>query len=219
MLFASLILRAHDETLPARRLITAPTGSTGCAAPVRRASLRSAAWLAAGGALLIAGCEGAMAPNAPPSGAQINKPAAAKPALAAPVAEPRLASAWLGTRTWTEREVSIDALRRIGPAALPALVDLLHGPDADVRQLAARAIALMGPAAKAAVPDLLAGLSDLDPAVRKNVIRALGQVGPGAETAIPALVDEIQKPGPLVEPPRPTSPGTSGALPVPGLTP
>lgn len=189
----------------------------------RRGVSGPAAALAAA-ALILCGCEGPVAPpNAPPPGAQANKPAAAKPATAAPAAtpvtEPRLHPAWLGTKDWTEREVAIDSLRRIGPAALPALVDMLHGQDHDVQQLAARAIALMGPAAKAAVPDLVAALSDLDPGVRKNVIRALGQIGPAAETAIPALVEEVQKPGPVVEPAQPTSRPGSPTLPTPGISP
>ncbi len=127
--------------------------------------------------------------------------------------EPPLHPRWSGTRAWTERETAVDALRRVGPGALPALVELLHGSDRDLRELSARAIALMGPAAKAAVPDLEAALSDLDPDVRKNVIRALGQMGPEAQSAIPTLVQEIHRPEPVVGMPSETESPSSAAPP------
>ncbi len=122
-------------------------------------------------------------------------------------------AAWPGTNQWSERETAVDALRRIGPAALPTLVELLHGSDPKIRAAAARGIALMGPAAKAAVPDLEAALSDTDPIVRKNVIRALGQMGPAAESAVSLLVQEIHRPGPVIETVKETVPRNGYARP------
>ena len=164
--------------------------------------------------LTVSGCGTPLVePSAPPPSAHL---AAATPQTigipAAPIhEEPLLHSSWPGTHEWTERETAVDSLRRIGPSALPALVELLHGSDRNLRELSARAITLMGPAAKAAVPDLEAALSDLDPDVRKNVMRALGQMGPAAESAIPALVQEIHRSEPVAEPsktllPKPAQP-------------
>jgi hypothetical protein len=161
--------------------------------------------------LLATGCGGTLKePVAPPPGVDVEaiREHQAKEKRPTVAAEPEAQQGWPGTRQWSERVIAIDALRRIGPSALPALVELLHGPDARLRESAARAIALMGPVAKAAVPDLEAALSDLDPAVRKNVIRALGQMGPAAEAAIPALVQEIHK-----SEPTPGSP-TNGGMPT-----
>jgi HEAT repeats len=167
-----------------------------------RPSRQTACWLVA--LVVVSGCESSPSePNAPPLGAQrTTANPQAIPAKASPApARPPLHPSWAGTQTWTERETAVDALRRIGPTALPALVELLHGSDRNLREMAARAIALMGPAAKSAIPDLEARLSDLDPEVRKNVIRALGQMGPDAESAIPALVQEIHRPGPAAATP------------------
>jgi hypothetical protein len=140
-----------------------------------------------------AGCGGKLSePSAPPPGASMKSvPAigAAMPLGHGDSAEPH----WVGADRWTEPETAVDSLGRIGPASLPALVELLHGQDEHLRIAAARAIAVMGPEAKPAVPDLTAALSDASAAVRKNVIRALGQMGPAAEPAIDALVKEARR--------------------------
>ena len=94
----------------------------------------------------------------------------------------------LGLREWTLRETAADALARIGPPAVPALVDALHDPDADTRAQAARALARMGRVARDALPALVEALNDPDPRVRHHAARALGQMGPDAAPAIPALV-------------------------------
>jgi HEAT repeats len=143
--------------------------------------------------LTLTGCGAKVTePTEPPPGAagvaQMNVPRANSPLRLEP-----LTQGWVGTRLWTEHQTAVDALRRIGPAALPSLVELLHGQDRLLREEAARAIALMGPEAKDAVPDLIGALSDQDAEVRKNVIRAIGQMGPSATTAIPALVQEIHR--------------------------
>jgi hypothetical protein len=158
-------------------------------------------------ALAIGGCgDKYREPDAPPPGAEARiPPRTASAATAASALTPEIHPRWIGTRHWTERETAIDALRRIGPQALPNLVELLHGPDPIERELSARAIALMGPEAKAAVPDLVAALSDSDPDVRKNVMRAIGQMGPDAASAIPVLVQEVHRPSlPKVETPNKT---------------
>ena len=105
---------------------------------------------------------------------------------------PQIPERWPQYREWTMREVSIDALSRIGTAAIPALVDALQNPDPLLRRHAAQALARIGPEARDAVPDLIVALQDRDEEVRKNVARALGQIGPAAEAAVPALLEELK---------------------------
>lgn len=89
---------------------------------------------------------------------------------------------------WTMEQAVADALRRIGAAAVPAVVQTLQSPDPETRKRAVDLLGRMGPSAKEAVPDLIEALADRDPQVRKMAVRALGQIGPAAAAAIPALI-------------------------------
>lgn len=95
---------------------------------------------------------------------------------------------------WGLPETAADALARIGPAAVPALMQALDSKEPYVRERAAQAFARMGPEASAAVPALTRALRDGDPDVRRAAARALGQIGPAAETAIPALAVAMSQP-------------------------
>ncbi len=93
-------------------------------------------------------------------------------------------------RQWTAY-----ALGWIGPAAAPALIELLGHDDADVRAWAADGCRVMGPKAKDAVPALLAALKSNDAEeeenngmLETNVMNALGSIGPAAAEAAPAFV-------------------------------
>jgi hypothetical protein len=97
-------------------------------------------------------------------------------------------------REWGVRETAIDALARIGPAAIPSLIVALEDPNADVRDRAAQSLARMGPPAKEAVPMLIAALEDPDWSVRRSAARALGQIGPEAAPAVPALMQLLKSP-------------------------
>jgi HEAT repeat protein len=92
---------------------------------------------------------------------------------------------------WTEQEAAAEALGRIGPAALPQLVELLKSPQADVRLIAAQVIARMGSDAKEAVPALIPLLNDPDERVRKAATRTLGRIGPDAAAAVPELLEAL----------------------------
>jgi hypothetical protein len=92
---------------------------------------------------------------------------------------------------WTEQEAAAEALGRIGPAALPQLIELLRSPQADVRLLAAQVIARMGSDAKDAVPALIPLLKDPDERVRKAATRTLGRIGPDASAAVPELLQAL----------------------------
>jgi HEAT repeat protein len=95
-----------------------------------------------------------------------------------------------------------DALVRIGDPAVPALLQILNGPDEDMRVCAADALGRIGPEAKAAVPSLIRIMERVNPAgpfvvqgeptdgtplLIRTVIRALGAIGPDARTAAPVL--------------------------------
>jgi HEAT repeats len=70
----------------------------------------------------------------------------------------------------------IEALAKIGPEAVPALVEFLGKNDATVREVAADQLAGMGPSAKTAVPALLPLLKDKDPKVRLAAAQALWEI-------------------------------------------
>jgi HEAT repeat protein len=95
---------------------------------------------------------------------------------------------------WTEQDAAADALGRIGPAAIPALIGALGSPDASVRLKAIDVLGRMGSDAKDAVPQLLKLLDDPDETVRKAATRTLGRIGPEAQAAVPALVQTLLQP-------------------------
>jgi hypothetical protein len=98
---------------------------------------------------------------------------------------------------WTEQETAADALGRIGPPAVPALVEALKSPEAEVRLKAIEVLARMGNDAKDATPDLIRLLDDPDERIRKAATRALGIIGPEAAPAVPALMRSLMQPDPL----------------------
>jgi HEAT repeat protein len=100
---------------------------------------------------------------------------------------------------WTVQEAAEHALGRMGPDAVPALLEKLRYRDPDparqehVRKRAAEVIAQLGPAAQSAVPDLIEALHDPSVEVRKSAALALGQIGPAAAAAVPDLVQLMLK--------------------------
>ncbi len=87
------------------------------------------------------------------------------------------------------------ALIGIGAPAVPALIDVLTGPNTGMRACAAMHLGKIGPAAKAAVPALVRSLRAEQPvpedaeaaALRYWAVIALGGIGPAAREAVPAL--------------------------------
>jgi len=93
-----------------------------------------------------------------------------------------------------ERRTALAALAAQGPAAVPALPDLiaaLRDSDAEVRERTAAVVLAIGPAA---VPVLLAALLPEDVAARRAVVRLLGLMGPDARAAAPVLTAAQQDP-------------------------
>ncbi|MGH7870115.1 MAG: HEAT repeat domain-containing protein, partial [Candidatus Dormibacteraceae bacterium] len=90
------------------------------------------------------------------------------------------------------------ALEAMGPAAAPALPELVHAlidPVDYVRVPAADALGAMGPAAHAAVHPLAERLRAKDEQVMvlRSVATALGNIGPDARDALPALEQTLKQ--------------------------
>jgi HEAT repeat protein len=84
------------------------------------------------------------------------------------------------------------ALMDAGEAAVPALVEMLQGPDPAQRGTAARTLYGMGGRGKAAVPALAVLLSDADTENRVAAAMALENMGPDAAPAVPALIKALK---------------------------
>ncbi|MGP0064127.1 MAG: HEAT repeat domain-containing protein [Isosphaeraceae bacterium] len=87
------------------------------------------------------------------------------------------------------------ALRAIGAAAVPPLLERIDRPDERDRALAFRALGFLGCRGKAAIPRLLALLND--PNRRLEAARALGGIGPAARAAVPTLIAGLKDPDPV----------------------
>ena len=117
-------------------------------------------------------------------------------AFARPIEEPPPEPLLKPFDQWSEQEAAADALGRIGPAAVPALLQALASPEKAMRLKATEVLGRMGPEAKDAVPDLVRLLEDPDLAVRKAATRTLGRIGPAAGDAVPALMRSLEPSSP-----------------------
>jgi HEAT repeats/AhpC/TSA family len=82
----------------------------------------------------------------------------------------------VGDPGWKIRMESLVKLARVGPEAVPVLVDALHGGSPSVREFAAQTLAIFAdPSTK---PALMSALNDSEPGVRVNAIKALTMFGP-----------------------------------------
>jgi HEAT repeat protein len=82
---------------------------------------------------------------------------------------------------------AIEALRRLGPAAVPALPTLTDGwaeRDARTREAIAQVLGALGPAAAA---PLAKAITDPDARVRHRAVQAFKEIGPKAAAALPDL--------------------------------
>jgi HEAT repeat protein len=81
-------------------------------------------------------------------------------------------------------------LAEIGPPAkdaVPALIEVLDNPKAEVRREAAMALGRIGAASASAVPKLTSMLNDPASGVNAEAAFALGSIGPASVAALPAL--------------------------------
>lgn len=82
-------------------------------------------------------------------------------------------------------------LARMGPAAVPALINALKSKNPAVRQAAAWGLRYLGPDAHDAVP-ALAELVKTDEKASNFALQALGAIGPEAAPAVPAIVGVLR---------------------------
>jgi serine/threonine-protein kinase len=88
--------------------------------------------------------------------------------------------------------------RRIGPAAVPLLIEDLKNSRVAVRRRAVRVLSLLGPSANEAVPALLQALKDGDEGVRRGADAALGKIGLENKTAVRDLISALRDKDPFV---------------------
>jgi len=97
------------------------------------------------------------------------------------------------------RETAAYVLGKMGPAAIPALTELLKDKEWPVRSTAATALAKIAPEeAKAVIPVLTELLKDKDKSVRWAAALALGGIGAEAKTAVPVLTELLKDESSLV---------------------
>lgn len=87
---------------------------------------------------------------------------------------------------------------KLGPTAVPSLIEDLKDDDGAVRRRAIRILGMIGSPAKAAVPALIQALKERDPSIRRAAERALGRIGIKNKTAIPDLMVALKDRDPFV---------------------
>jgi len=85
-------------------------------------------------------------------------------------------------------DVALEIIRRIGPPALPLLVDLLRDDGVSLRRGAADALIDLAPHTETIQPALRRALRDEDSMVAGDAARALGALGKRASLSVAALV-------------------------------
>ncbi len=95
-------------------------------------------------------------------------------------------------------EVTFEIIRRIGPAAIPLLVDLLRHESVAIRREAADAFIDLTPHTESIQPALRRALRDEDSNVAGDAARALGALGPRATPSVGALVKTLSHENPYV---------------------
>jgi HEAT repeat protein/outer membrane protein assembly factor BamB len=94
--------------------------------------------------------------------------------------------------------VTLEVVRRIGPPAIPLLVELLRHEWDSIRRSAADALIDLAPHTEWIQPALRRALSDEDPMVAGDAARALGALGERASPSVSALVKTLSHEEPYV---------------------
>jgi HEAT repeat protein len=87
----------------------------------------------------------------------------------------------------------LEALRKMGPAALPTLQEALKASLPSTRLRAAWALGKLGPMASNAVPDLVQGLDDDKVDVRLGSMEALTWIGTARSDLVPKMLAKLDK--------------------------
>src|SRR5262245_6831128 len=102
----------------------------------------------------------------------------------------------------SEREdlhvVTFEIIRRIGPPAIPLLVDLLRHESDSIRRSAVDVLIDFAPHTEWIQPALRRALRDDDSEVAGDAARALGALGPTASPSVDALVNTLSHEDPYV---------------------
>ena len=93
---------------------------------------------------------------------------------------------------------TLEIIRRIGPPAIPLLVDLLRDERVSIRRSAVDALIDLAPDTERIQPALRRALSDGDPQVAGDAARSLGALGQNASPSVPALVRTLSHEDPYV---------------------
>ena len=96
------------------------------------------------------------------------------------------------------RRKSIEALMKMGPAAVPACLRALKDGDWRVRTGATLALALYGDGAREAAPALAGAVMDPDPTVRRLAIEALVKTGAAPTSVVPILRQGLSHQDPMI---------------------
>ena len=94
--------------------------------------------------------------------------------------------------------VTFDIIRRIGPPAIPLLVDLLRDERESIRRNAVDVLIDFAPHTEAIQPALRRALRDEDSTVAGDAARALGALGKRASLSVGALVNTLAHEDPYV---------------------
>src|SRR5215831_9432187 len=95
-------------------------------------------------------------------------------------------------------DVTFEIIRRIGPPAIPLLVDLLRNESDSLRRDAVDALIDLAPDTEPIQPALRRTLRDKDSAVAGDAARALGALGKRAIPSVGALVSTLSHDDPYV---------------------
>ena len=94
--------------------------------------------------------------------------------------------------------VTFEIIRRIGPPAIPLLVDLLRDERVSIRRSAVDPLIDLAPYTEGIQPALRRALRDEDSAVARDAARALGALGQRASPSVRALVKALSHEEPHV---------------------
>jgi HEAT repeat protein/outer membrane protein assembly factor BamB len=96
------------------------------------------------------------------------------------------------------RVVTFEVIQRIGPPAIPLLVDLLRHESNSIRRSAVSELIDLVPHTESIQPALQRALRDEDSIVAGDAVRALGALGTRASPSVGALVDTLSHEDPYV---------------------
>ena len=109
-----------------------------------------------------------------------------------------LLAQFLNSRNEALHRETFDILRRIGPAAIPALVVMLRDDRASIRRSAVDVLIDLAPDTERIQPALRRALGDEDSFVARDAARALGALGKRASPSVSALVRALSHKEPHV---------------------